>query len=441
MPGSVPQPLPTSCSPVPSTSSSRRSKVMLSRRDFIKGTALVSIGTAAGPLLKGSLAFAAQNPAYAAANNGRVLVLVQMAGGNDGLNTLVPVGDSAYRSARKLLGVADEAALPLEPGFGLHPNLTGLKGLWDSGKLAAVRGVGYPGQDYSHFKSMAIWQAGDPGLSFQDGWLGRTLEALESEQHDPFFGFNAGTSTPAEMRTADIPIISVRDEADYAFKVRAKPGDSTDPRSATLLKLYEQYPSASPYGVLLETTVDSAVASSAQLAEAAKVYKPAVEYPQTSFASGLSLLAEVIVGGLGMRVGHITLGGFDTHSSQATDHPRLMQELDQGLTAFYNDLAAQGKAQDVLVLTWSEFGRRVQENASGGTDHGAASVLFALGDHVKRGLYGDPPDLQKLVDNGNVPFTTDFRRVYATVIERWLGVPSEPLLGEQWQPLEFLPAA
>ncbi len=414
---------------------------MLSRRNFIRGTALVSIGTVASPLLKGSLAFAAQNPAYVAASNGKVLVLVQLAGGNDGLNTLIPVGDSAYRSARKALGVPDESALPLESGFGLHPNLTGLKGLWDAGKFAAVRGVGYPGQDYSHFKSMAIWQAGDPGLSFQYGWLGRTLEELESQQHDPFLGFNVGTSTPAEMRSASVPIPSVRNAADYAFKVRMKAGDGSDPRSATLLKLYEQYPSASPYGVLLETTVDSAVESSKQLAEAAQLYKPAVEYPKTSFASGLSLLAEVIVGGLGMRVGHITLGGFDTHSSQATDHPRLMQELDQGLTAFYNDLAAQGKAQDVLVLTWSEFGRRVQENASGGTDHGAASVLFALGDGVRRGLYGDPPDLKKLVDNGNVPFTTDFRRVYATVIERWLGAPSEPLLGARWDPLEFLPAA
>lgn len=414
---------------------------MISRRDFIKGTALVSIGATAGSLLKGSLAFAAQNPAYTAADNGKVLVLVQMAGGNDGLNTLVPVGDSAYRSARRTLGVADEAALPLEPGFGLHPDLAGLKGLWDQGKLAAVRGVGYPGQDYSHFKSMAIWQAGDPGLTFQDGWLGRTLEALESQQHDPFFGFNVGTSTPAEMRSAEIPIPSVQNEADYGFKVRNKPDDGSDPRTATLLKLYEQYPAASPYGVLIETAVDSAVASSKQLADAGKVYKPAVEYPKTSFASGLSLLSEVIVGGLGMRVGHITLGGFDTHSSQATDHPRLMQELDQGLTAFYNDLAAQGKAQDVLVLTWSEFGRRVQENASGGTDHGAASVLFALGDGVQRGLYGDPPDLKNLVDNGNVPFTTDFRRVYATVIERWLGVPSEPLLGQVWEPLGFLKAA
>ena len=411
---------------------------MLSRRDFVKGVALVSIGTTANSLLKGSLAFAAQNPADVVAANGKILVLVQLAGGNDGLNTLIPVGDSTYHSVRKVLGIADSAALPLEQGFGLHPNLSGLKGLWDDGKLAVVRGVGYPNQNYSHFKSMAIWQAGDPELKLEDGWLGRALESMESQQHDPFFGFNIGASTPPEMRAASLTIPSVQDPADYGFRLAGRPGDGADPRSATLMKLYEQYPAASPYGVLLETTVENAAASSRQLAEAAKKYKPAVAYPKTSFAAGLSLLAEAIIGNLGVRVGHITLGGFDTHFNEAKDHPRLMGELDAGLTAFYQDLAAQGRADDVLVLTWSEFGRRVQENANGGTDHGAASVLFALGNGVQRGLYGDAPSLANLVDNGNLGFTTDFRSVYATVIERWLGVSSEALLGKKWNQLGFI---
>ena len=204
------------------------------------------------------------------------------------------------------------------------------------------------------------------------------------------------------------------------------------------MKLYEQYPTSSPYGVLLETTAETAVSSAQQLAVAGASYKPAVTYPNSSFASGLSVLAEAIVGGLGMRVGHLTLGGFDTHSRQSTDHPQLMETLDQGLTAFYQDLAAHGKAQDVLVLTWSEFGRRVEENANDGTDHGSASVMFALGDGVKRGLYGEQPSLTRLIDNGNLSFTTDFRSVYATVIERWLGTPSAPLLRKNWEQLGFV---
>ena len=413
---------------------------MLSRRDFVKGgVALVSIGTTAQSLLKGAVAFAAQNGAYVAdPNNKKILVLVQLAGGNDGLNTVVPYTDATYRSSRSTLALPESDLLPLEQGFGLHPELVGLKGFWDSGKLAVVRGVGYPGQNYSHFKSMAIWQAGDPKLELDNGWLGRTLEKLESAEHDPFLGFNIGSSTPAEMRTPTIPVPSVRNPEDYGVKVGGRVMETTHARTATMLKLYEQYPSSSPYGVLLETTVETAISSSQMLKDVAANYTPAVQYPDSSFGSGLSVLAEAIVGDLGMRVGHITLGGFDTHNNELDEHAGLMATLDAGLTAFYQDLEAHGKVDDVLVLTWSEFGRRVQQNANGGTDHGAGSVLFALGKGVTRGLYGDAPNLAALVDNGNVPYTTDFRRVYATVIDRWLGVPSEELLGARWEPLGFV---
>jgi uncharacterized protein (DUF1501 family) len=415
---------------------------MFSRRDFVKGSvALVSIGTSAQSLLKGAVAFAAQNGDYVAdPNNRKILVLVQLAGGNDGLNTVIPTSDPTYRSSRSTLAVPEADVLALDQGFGLHPALTGMKGLWDSGKLAVVRGVGYPEQNYSHFKSMAIWQAGDPKLGLDRGWLGRTLEQMESAEHDPFFGFNIGSSTPPEMRTPTIAIPSVRNPDDYGVKVGGRLQEPGHARTATMLKLYEQYPSSSPYGVLLETTAESAISSSLMLQESAKSYIPAVPYPDSSFASGLSVLAEAIVGDLGMRVGHITLGGFDTHNNQLAEHTALMETLDAGLTAFYRDLEAHGKAEDVLVLTWSEFGRRVEQNANGGTDHGAGSVMFALGNGVQRGLYGDAPNLAALVDNGNVPYTTDFRRVYATVIERWLGVPHEALLGQRWEPLGFVAA-
>lgn len=415
---------------------------MIGRRDFVKGgVALVSIGTTAQSLFKGAVAFAAQNPAdLAVKSNGKTLVLVQMAGGNDGLNTVVPAGDGAYRTARKVLGLDVSTVLPLENGYGLHPNLPGLKGLWDSGKLAVVQGVGYANQNYSHFKSMAIWQAGDPEMKLNDGWLGRTLEKMESDSHDPFLGFNIGTSTPPEMRTAQISIPSVSDPADYAFKVAGRNAVAGDQRTATLMKLYDQYPANSPYGVLLETTAETAVSSAQQLLAAAGTYKAAVTYPTTSFGSGLSVLAEAITGNLGMRVGHITLGGFDTHSGELADHAKLMKDLDDGLTAFYMDLKAHGKENDVLVLTWSEFGRRVQENANEGTDHGSASMCFALGGGVKKGMYGEPVSLTNLIDKGNLNYTTDFRSVYATVIERWLGVPHEALLGKRWDQLGFVAA-
>jgi len=414
---------------------------MISRRDFVKGgVALVSIGTTAQSLLKGAVAFAAENGASLANASGKTLILVQMAGGNDGLNTVVPASNGVYRSARRTLALPEDQVLPLEQGYGLHPALTGLHGLWGSGKLAVVRGVGYPEQNYSHFKSMAIWQAGDPKMGLDNGWLGRTLEKMESEQHDPFLGFNIGSSTPAELRTPLVSVPSVRSPEEYGVKVGGKLVEPTEARTATMLKLYEQYPASSPYGVLLETTAESAISSSQMLKSAAANYTPAVTYPDSSFGSGLQVLAEAVVGELGMRVGHITLGGFDTHNGQAVDHQGLMETLDAGLTAFYNDLQAHGKADDVLVLTWSEFGRRVEENGNGGTDHGAASVMFALGNGVQKGLYGDAPDLAALVDKGNLAYTTDFRSVYATVLDRWLGVPHEELLGGRWENVPFIAA-
>jgi uncharacterized protein (DUF1501 family) len=416
---------------------------MLSRRDFVKGgVALVSIGATANSLLKGAVAFAAQNPAYTRRAAGeKILILVQLAGGNDGLRTVVPVGDPALKTVRPTLSYTPEQVIDIGEGFGLHPQLQGLGGLWGEGKLAVVRGVGYPEQNYSHFRSMAIWEAGDPQLKLDNGWLGRTLDAMESERHDPFFGFNVGGSTPPELRAAKISIPSVQNVEDYGFRVKGAAAPATEARTATLMKLYEQYPANSRYGVLLETTVETAAESSKALATVHAAYKPAVEYPETSFGQGLKLLSETITGGLGIRVGHITLGGFDTHNNEVEDHDALMATLDEGLTAFYRDLAAQGRADDVMVLTWSEFGRRVQENANQSTDHGSASVLFALGNGVKGGFYGDQPSLTRLIDNGNLSFTTDFRRVYATVIEDWMGTPSEPLMGQQWDKLGFVKAA
>ncbi|MFQ5381767.1 MAG: DUF1501 domain-containing protein [Dehalococcoidia bacterium] len=415
---------------------------MLARRDFVKGgVSLITLGAGVNSLLKGTVAFARANPPdVMAPYNGKILILVQCAGGNDGLRTLIPLENSAYRSARPTTGIADEEALPLESGFGLHPDLNGLKDLWDRGKLAVVQGAGYPNQNYSHFKSMAIWQYADPELRALDGWLGRTLADLEAEEHDPFQGFNIGSSTPLSLRTPEVAVPSVRDPADYGFKLGGRPVTAEEERAATLVKLYEEYPSTAPFGVLLETTAESAVSSSALLAEAGRAYEPAVAYPNDAFATGLSVLAQAIVGGLGMRVGHITLGGFDTHSAENGQHDALMETLGDGLAAFHADLEAHGLAENVLVLTWSEFGRRVKENGNGGTDHGSASVMFALGDGVAQGIYGDPPSLTDLIDSGNLAYTTDFRRVYATVVERWFGAPSEQLLGDYWEPLGFLPA-
>jgi len=207
------------------------------------------------------------------------------------------------------------------------------------------------------------------------------------------------------------------------------------------MKLYNTYPRSSPYAALLDATALGAQEGSSQLRQADLAYQPAVTYPQTSFATGLQVLAEAIVQDLGLRVGYVTLGGFDTHANQLNTHNTLMQTLAEGLSAFYTDLTKHGKSDNVVVMTWSEFGRRVEENGSLGTDHGTAAPMFVLGNAVQQGIYGEPPSLTNLDANGNLKYTTDFRSIYATVLDRWMGASSKDVLGGSFGAQNFLSQA
>ncbi len=410
---------------------------MLTRRDFVKnGTALVAMGAAVPGIFQRALTVERLDRASAASPPGKTLVIVQLAGGNDGLNTVIPYADGAYHDARHTIGVADDQVVRLNDQIGLHPKLAPLKSLWDAGQLAIVQGVGYPNPNLSHFTSMYIWQTASPDGSLQGGWIGKYLDELEKQEHDPFHGFNVGNAPAREMTTGTTPVPSVGNVGDYRLQLAGEAADGGDRRQA-LLKLYEAYPKAAPYAALLETTLDDALNTSAALQQDVAGYKPAVEYPKNPLGSGLQLMAETINSQAGLRVGHITLGGFDTHSRQVDTHDRLMDMLATGLAAFMQDLDAHGKANDVVVMTWSEFGRRVTENASEGTDHGTAAPLFVLGKWVHGGVYGDTPSLTNL-DNGNLRYTTDFRSVYATVMEKWLGASSSDVLGGRFDQLAFL---
>ena len=205
------------------------------------------------------------------------------------------------------------------------------------------------------------------------------------------------------------------------------------------MKLYNSYPKTSPYAALLDTTALSARDGSQQLHDADAQYRAAVTYPTGPFAAGLKILAEAIVEGLGLRVGYVTLGGFDTHANQQATHDTLMKILADGLSAFYTDLSNHGKADTVVIMTWSEFGRRVEENGSLGTDHGTAAPMFVLGNPVNRGIFGEPPSLSSLDNTGNLKYNTDFRSVYATVLDRWLGASSQDVLGGSFGSQDFLP--
>jgi uncharacterized protein (DUF1501 family) len=215
--------------------------------------------------------------------------------------------------------------------------------------------------------------------------------------------------------------------------------DGGTARMNALMKLYNSYPGTSPYAALLDTTATYARSGSQQLHAADAQYQPKVSYPVGPFAQGLKVLAEAIVQGLGLRVGYVTLGGFDTHANEKITHDLLMKTLADGLSAFYADLDQHGKADNVVIMTWSEFGRRVEENGSLGTDHGTAAPMFVMGKPVSKGIFGAPPELNNLDVNGNMKYTTDFRSVYATVLDRWMGASSKTVLGGSFDNQNFLP--
>ena len=416
---------------------------MLSRRQLIQESlAVVSVGLSVPSVFSKAVALAAEESA-ARTVSGKTLVVVQMAGGMDGLNTVVPFKDAAYRANRATLGVPEQDLLVVNDRVAFHPAMAELKKVFDAGKLAVIEGVGYPNPNFSHFKAMDIWQQADPDGRSTEGWLGRYFEGLTDAEGHPLVGLSYGGRLPTAFAsdTRTIPAVASLD----AFALQNAPGDrDPDARRTSLMKLYDIYkPANTPYAALLDTTLDSAYESSLQLATAHAAYRPAVAYPQSSLASGLRLMAELIDSGGGgaspLRVGHVTLGGFDTHTQQDQTLARLLRETSEAVSAFWQDVVAHGHGDDVLIMTWSEFGRRVKENAQAGTDHGSAGPMLLVGSAVKGGFYGEPPSLTNL-DNGNLRFTTDFRTVYATVLERWLGAPSEPILGGRFAPLAVLPS-
>lgn len=417
----------------------------ISRRAMMKDGLLVVTAGMLMPAIFGRAVRAAQNAAQegdrgAFASQGRILIVVQMAGGNDGLNTIVPYTDSTYYQARPVLAVKPTDVLMLNDRLGLNPNLASLKPFWDKQSLAIVEGVGYPNPSLSHFEAMDIWQSLDLNGQGTEGWLGKYVAGLVDKDGHPFQSLDIGVQLPAALRAINGQVPTLTQPQSY--QLAADPGNKKglDARTQTLLRLYDSYPKTAPYAALLDATAQSAQQGSKALMEADAAYKAAVTYPNEPFAEGLKVLAEVIVQGLGLRVGYVTLGGFDTHANQVQDQPTLLKTLAEGLAAFYNDLAAHGKADEVVIMTWSEFGRRVHENGNEGTDHGTAAPLFVLGNAITGGIYGEPPDLGNLDQTGNLKFTIDFRQVYATVLDRWLGAPSQAILGGSFGNQNFLPA-
>jgi uncharacterized protein (DUF1501 family) len=335
----------------------------------------------------------------------------------------------------------DQGVLPLSSQLGLHPNLKALKAQWDAGRLAVVQGVGYPNPNLSHFASMSVWETANVKGGFGDGWLGRYLNYLDTVGESPnhtLEGVSAGSLVPPEMRSKT-PVTALQSLRNFRLQKVNEHGTVVDVENP-LMQFYGGFSKGgpAPYGAILDTTLQEALAASHGLQATDASYVAKATYPANSpIANSLKLVAETIVSGLGVRVAHVTLGGFDNHAREKPVHDKLLLDLDQALGAFMADMQGRGLGDRILVMTWSEFGRRVNENGSAGTDHGTAAPMFLLGAPVKGGLYGETPSLQSL-DNGNLKFTTDFRSVYASVLQGYLNAPASDLLGGTFETLPLL---
>jgi len=415
-----------------------------SRRVFIRQGALLASFAATLPHFLQESAMGMLLPEGSAAGSQpgvpdeRILVVVQLSGGNDGLNTVIPYGEAEYHNARPGIGLGEPgkpknggAALELDQakGIGLHPNLTGLKELHDAGSLCVVAGVGYPNPNRSHFASMDIWQSGRPEGK-GTGWLGRYVDAACNGNPAADMAIAVGRTAPLAMTGAKSAPIAF-ESADLFRWLGADKNGAMDKEYQQLVRA-GSLPGVEPgsqESFLMRTALDAQVTSDRIRAAVAK--KPLVTYPGSQLSKQLQTVAAMIRDGMKTRVYYVSMGGFDTHANQPGGHGNLMRQLGDALLAFQKDLQQQGNDGRVVTMCFSEFGRRVRQNASNGTDHGTAGPMFLIGPRVNPGLQGMYPSLTDL-DGGDLKFTTDFRGVYQELLGTWMGADTKAVLGGEW---------
>jgi uncharacterized protein (DUF1501 family) len=408
---------------------------MLTRRQFLGTSAGLSALTLGGAV-PGLFARAAADAAKADRND-HILIVIELAGGNDGLNTVIPFEDDRYHKARPTLHVAKEQVQRLTDSVGLHPSMESAAQLFKQGTLAIVQGVGYPQPDRSHVRSREIWHtASTAPRAPSAGWLSRVLDAGYTEgDDDAFTGVALTDGLPPALVAEKRTVPAVRQIENLNTGVADTP--DADPPRARLLRRLSTGPTVKGEPIpFLRRQAETAYRTAAKLRDAAANYQSDVEYPG-DLGAQLRRAAQVIAANLRVRLLWVSQEGYDTHSKQGPAQQALLGELAGALAAFQKDMEKQKAAERVLVLTCSEFGRRVEENANQGTDHGAASCLFLCGAKVKGGLAGTCPSLEKL-DEGDLIYTVDFRCVYAAVLEKWLGCDAGALLGAKFETLNLL---
>ena len=365
------------------------------------------------------------------------LVVIQLGGGNDGLNTVIPYESREYYTNRPQIAIAapgngESSALeiPGSDGYGLHPNLTGLRELLDNGQAAIIQGVGYPNPNRSHFTSTDIWHTGNhSGQGY--GWLGRYFDNTCAGQPNPDGSIAIGNKAPLALHGKTQKAVNFETEKLFRWAGGSVNDSLENPYDEiNRQEVKQSHDKDTQLDFLVRTALDAQVSSDRIRAAVSK--QTLIKYPDGQLAKQLQLIGSMIRADLPTRVYYASLGGFDTHANQLQGHANLMRQLGGALNAFQKDLAKQGNTGKVMTMVFSEFGRRVAQNGSNGTDHGTAAPMFLIGDNVQNGLLGKHPSLTKL-DEGDLVYNTDFREVYAAVLEDWMGADSTAILGKEVQ--------
>jgi uncharacterized protein (DUF1501 family) len=396
--------------------------IRISRRRVLQqASALTSLGLTIPAFLTGT--------AQALESNGRgpsgerVLVLVQLAGGNDGLNTLVPYADDIYYRSRPKLSIAKDDVLAIDDYCGFHSEMYAIKELWDAGLLSMVQNVGYPNPDLSHFRSTEIWETGSPSdKNWTSGWLGRYFDNECKGNSSPLLALQLGDRTAQTFSGERQRCVTLSNPDLFRFSG----GTET---MQDLRRLHPENKSTNPTLDFMRRTGNGMLNASQMIVEAVKNQRTTVDYLPFQFSQSLKMVAQLIAGEVPTRVFYVSLTGFDHHATQKMRHATLLQELSEGLSSFVRDLKQLGHLDRTLVMTFSEFGRRVAENQSEGTDHGTANLMFLSGGTSKSGLHGPRPDLAALDPVGDLVHAIDFRSIYASVLKQWLGADPQLLLG------------
>src|SRR5262249_25666 len=407
--------------------------MLTNRRTFLQTAGLVAWGLNV-PAFLSRTAAAAPMPGKKGSKD-TILVVVELTGSNDGLNTVVPFKDPQYAKLRPTLKLAEKDLKKINDEIGMHPSMTGFAELLQDKSLCVVQGVGYPNPSQSHFRSMDVWQGGSLDKTISEGWIGKAMKKMKSGT-SAFHLKQANQSSPLAYEGAPNRVPSIASLEEFTLQTAAASSSDKKEQQKVIESSVAKKKTDKPNFLdFVPRTPSNTYDATKRPAEIGKNYQPKATYPETALANKLKLAAQLIDADLGARIFYVSIDGFDTHATQAPAHAALWTQVSGAMTAFFKDVKARGNGDRVLMMTFSEFGRRAKENGSKGTDHGSGAPMFLIGGKAKAGAVGKHPSLTDL-DDGNLKFDTDFRQVYASILDKWLGVAHKDVLGKEFKPAD-----